>query len=239
MKAFYDSLRKSFGPLSANQVKGLDALLVASDGLPVRHRAYILATAWHETGPAASGLHMTPRKEIWGPTSAQHRYEGHKGLGNVQLGDGKRYMGRGYVQITGRDNYKKASTVVGRDLVSEPDLALEPDIAGNIIVDGMRRGWFTGKKMSDFGNYADMRKVVNGTDKATLIAGYADKFEAALRAVPADAPTVATQPPVVPVTPPTPEYVPPSSTPAQSLAAMILGAVAAAFAAFAYWMTKG
>ena len=180
MKAFFDTIRDAFGPLSQNQVDGLSILVKATQGLPLPHRAYILATAWHETGPEDSSLHMTPRREIWGPTAAQKRYEGRADLGNTVMGDGKRFMGRGYVQITGRANYQKASLLTGRDLVANPDLAIDPDIAALIIVDGMTKGWFTGKKLGDYTNYTDMRRVVNGTDRAELIAGYARTFEAAL-----------------------------------------------------------
>ena len=180
MKAFFDKVREGFGPLSQNQVDGLNTLLSATDSLPLKHRAYILATAWHETGPASSKLHMTPREEIWGHTDAQKRYEGRTDLGNTQKGDGYKYRGRGYVQITGRRNYQKASDKVGSDLVNTPDLALNPKIAAVILVDGMVEGWFTGKKLADYSSYRDMRRIVNGTDKADQIASYAETFERAL-----------------------------------------------------------
>lgn len=242
LKPFFDSLRASFGPLSQNQVDGIELLLQATAGLPLRHQAYILATAWHETGPASSNLHMTPRREIWGPTPAQRRYEGRVDLGNIQPGDGKRFMGRGYVQITGRHNYHRASNIVGRDLVKEPDLALDPAIAARIIVHGMVNGWFTGKKMADFDSYVNMRRVVNGTDRADLIAGYAEKFEAALKLLP-DKPAkpVAPVPPApAPIPPPKPET-PPAPLPdaGRGIAAIVLGAAGALIAALAAWIIGG
>lgn len=238
MKKVFDSLRDSFGPLAQNQVDGTQLLLRATEGMPTRHRAYILATAWHETGPASSPLHMTPRREIWGPTPAQSRYEGRADLGNTVLGDGKRYMGRGYVQITGRTNYRKASILTGKDLIANPDLALEPDIAAKIIVHGMVNGWFTGKKMADYTSYKDMRRVVNGTDRADIIAGYAEKFEAAIAAWRDIVQPV--QPSPTPI-PPIPSEPPPA--PVQeagtSIAAILLGAAGALIAAFAAWIMKG
>lgn len=239
MKAFYDALRPAFGPLAQNQVDGIGVLLKASEGMPLRHRAYVLATAWHETGPASSPLHMTPRREIWGPTPAQKGYEGRADLGNSILGDGKRYMGRGFVQLTGRRNYEKAASLTGKDLVGNPDLALDAQIAAAVMVDGMRRGWFTGKRLTDFDNYLNMRRVVNGTDKAALIADYAGTFEKALRALP---------PVVLPVSapiPPPPDIEPPPAAPQQAapaakkIAAIVIGAMMALFAALAAWMTKG
>jgi putative chitinase len=242
MKAFFESLRAAFGPLSINQVQGVEHLLKATEGLPSRHRAYVLATAWHETGPSSSSLHMTPRREIWGPTDAQRRYEGRKDLGNTVLGDGKRYAGRGYVQITGRANYQKASLITGKDLVGNPDLALNPEIAGTIIVHGMVNGWFTGRKMADFDSYTNMRRVVNGTDRAELIAGYAEKFEAALKLLPGNL-VEGVQPSPPPPAAQTPGQ--PSAHPAappdagSSIAAVVLGAAAALIAALVAWIMKG
>lgn len=242
MNSFFDALRAGFGPLRQNQVDGINCLVKATEGLPLRHRAYVLATAWHETGPASSSLHMTPRREIWGPTEAQKRYEGRADLGNTVLGDGKRFAGRGYVQITGRANYNKASLATGSDLVGNPDLALDPDIAAQIIVAGMRDGWFTGKKMADYTSYSDMRRVVNGTDKAQMIAGYADTFEKALKELPAKPITPVPAPPA-PTPPPAPET-PPAATPAPalpaaSLAGWVLAAAAGLVGLLVTWIMKG
>ena len=63
MTPFFDAVRKKFGSLTQNQVNGLKTLFSATGGMPLRHRAYIIATAWHETGPKSDPLHMTPRTE--------------------------------------------------------------------------------------------------------------------------------------------------------------------------------
>jgi putative chitinase len=68
-------------------------------------------------------------REIWGPTPTQRRYEGRRDLGNTQAGDGKRYMGRGILQITGRANYTEMAMRTGEPLVDQPELAERPDIA--------------------------------------------------------------------------------------------------------------
>lgn len=238
MKPFYDSLRALFGPLSQNQVMGINHLLKATEGLSIRHRAYILATAWHETGPVTSDLHMTPRLEIWGPTPAQKRYEWREDLGNTVLGDGKRFMGRGYVQITGRTNYRKASFLVGKDLVTNPDLALDPEIAAKIIVHGMVNGWFTGKKMADFKSYEGMRRVVNGLDRAKDIARYAEDFERALKALP-ETPAAPSKPiPPPPDVEPTPEPSKAPEKPSKVLAWIVAALITAAAVVTAYF-SKG
>lgn len=245
MKPFFDSIRASLfnGAMSQTQVSGVNFLLKATERLSLKHRAYILATVHHETGPVSSDLHWTPRREIWGPTAAQSRYEGREDLGNTYAGDGKRYMGRGYVQITGRTNYNKASNIVGQDLVANPDLALEPNIAAKIIVDGMTRGWFTGKKLSDFNSYVDMRRVVNGMDRAETIAEYAKKFEQALKLIP-ESPVELPQIEPLPAQPShleVPSQLPKNDieTPAQNIAKWIVAVVGAILAAFVAWMMKG
>jgi predicted chitinase len=186
MQQFYDEIRAAFGKISKEQVAHIDALVRATDGLPIRHRAYVLATAWHETG------RFRHTHEIWGPTAQQKKYEpgGAKAreLGNTMKGDGFRFRGRGYCQLTGRNNYVRASSVVGVDLVGNPDLAKRPDIAARCIVAGMRDGWFTGRKMADFASFVDMRRVVNGTDRAEMIAGYATAFLRAFMTMPPPVP---------------------------------------------------
>lgn len=187
-QAFFDAIRPLFGGLKQSQVRGLEILLAAVDGLPVRHQAYILATAKHETDDT-----MEPVRETLAKTDAEagQRLEGAWLKGKLPWvrtpywradKDGKRWFGRGYVQLTHKGNYQRAGSRMGVDLVSDPSAALSPMLAARIIVQGMSEGWFTGVKLSDCDNYRDMRKVVNGMDKADLIAGYAVKFEAALLA---------------------------------------------------------
>lgn len=85
--------------------------------------AHFMAQAAHETG----GFKWL--REIWGPTPAQLRYEGRADLGNTQPGDGKRFMGRGIFQLTGRANYERAGKAIGQPLTAQPELAERPDIA--------------------------------------------------------------------------------------------------------------
>lgn len=167
MKAFFDHVRRFFGPLSQPQVDGFMVILNATLSLPMRHRAYVLATVWHETAQTMQ------------PIAEYGKGKG-KPYGKPAGPHGKAYYGRGYVQLTWLANYQKAALATGRDLVANPDLAMEPDIASVILVRGMTEGWFTGKKLSDFTSYTAMRAIVNGTDKAALIAGHAEVFEDAL-----------------------------------------------------------
>jgi len=182
--AFFNAVRASLyaGSLNTAQINSLEAIGQAWEqyGDGDRHKlAYILATAHHETG-AFKWL-----REIWGPTKAQKGYEGRADLGNNQTGDGRKFAGRGFVQLTGRRNYADWSKRMGLDLLKEPDLVMSPAVAARILVQGSMLGTFTGKKLHDYINsdaldWADARRVINGTDKAELIAGYARLFLAAL-----------------------------------------------------------
>lgn len=182
---FFDAIRPLFGGLSTDQVRGLEILLAAVDGLPVRHQAYVLATAYHETAAT-----MQPVRETLAKTDAEaaRRLERAWKAGKLswvktpywRADNGKYWIGRGYVQLTHKVNYERAGKRMGIDLVADPSAAMSPMLAARIIVQGMSEGWFTGVKMSDCATYRDMRKVVNGMDRADMIAGYAAKFETAL-----------------------------------------------------------
>ncbi|GGE36433.1 hypothetical protein GCM10007276_12420 [Agaricicola taiwanensis] len=178
------------GKLTQAQVEGVEVILDAFENEPMEYTAYAMATAFHETAAT-----MQPIKERGGTAYFTRMYDikgqrpaKAKELGNLTPGDGAKYAGRGYVQLTGRANYQRASQVVGVDLIKKPDRAMEPDIASKILHDGMIEGWFTGKKLSDyFGpsavtNPVGARKIINGTDKAKLIAGYYEQFLGALKA---------------------------------------------------------
>lgn len=140
----------------------------ASGVVNKKHIAYILATAQHESH---LGRWMEEFASGWA-------YEGRANLGNTQPGDGPRYKGRGFVQLTGRRNYTFWKDRLGIDLVNRPEIAKEFAIAAKILVQGMRDGTFTGKKLSDYiGNdFINARRIINHTDRARLIAAIAEEF---------------------------------------------------------------
>ncbi|WP_345540380.1 glycoside hydrolase family 19 protein [Variovorax defluvii] len=93
---------------------------------PLRAAAFLAQLA-HESGE------FRWMEEIWGPTDAQKRYEPPgtlaTRLGNTQPGDGKRFKGRGPIQITGRFNYKRYGDLLHIDLLAQPERAAQPDVA--------------------------------------------------------------------------------------------------------------
>jgi predicted chitinase len=88
------------------------------------------------------------------------QYEGRKDLGNIYPGDGVKYKGRGFIQITGRVNYTEAAKALGIDLVNRPELAEKPDIAIKVSI------WFwknkVRPKISNFNNTKAVTRSVNG-----------------------------------------------------------------------------
>lgn len=138
-----------------------------------RQIAYILATAYHECyNPRTPETRLTPMKEFGGEAYLK----------------GKKYYpfyGRGFSQLTWETNYKKESKRLGIDLIKNPDQMLITSIAANSHVYCMKNGVYTGKKLSDYINdqktdFINARRIINGTDRAELIAGYASKFLQAL-----------------------------------------------------------
>ena len=190
---FFDHVRGPLfgGKLTPGQVGGMTAILdlwEAEKGpQDDRWLAYMLATAFHETATT-----MRPIKEFGGAAYYNKLY-GPQGSnptrarahGNTEPGDGAKYCGRGYVQLTWKNNYKAMSTVTGADLVADPERAMEPAIAGKIMSHGMRKGSFTGKKLADYfsgakSDWVNARRIINGLDRAQLVANYAKVFYAAI-----------------------------------------------------------
>jgi len=179
---FYKRVRSKLGALSQRQVNGFEEVLRAIEGLPLSFQAYALATVWHETAktmePVREGLNAS---EAWRKRNLRY-YP---------------WYGRGYVQLTWESNYKtadreasKAGLIKEGELLKNPDLAMRPDVSAFILRNGMVRGWFSGKKFSDYlpekgvatrDQYMQARRIINIMDKADLIEDYAQVFEKGLR----------------------------------------------------------
>ncbi len=154
--------------------KGIATLLDFSNGVfSPAQTAYVLATAYHETD-----RYRAPGLEEYASGAA---YEGRKDLGNVMKGDGRKFKGRGYVQVTGRVHYQKWSNILGLDLVNNPQLVSVPEIAATIGVFGMQTGNFTGVSLGRYVNskttdFVNARRVINGVDRAQAVANYAKAY---------------------------------------------------------------
>ena len=169
-KEFYSQIRATLvkGGLNQAQVDGFEAILDEWEKrklTDLRWLAYIMATAWHETAQR-----MQPIEEFG------------RGRGKAYA---PTYYGRGFVQITWERNYARLSDVIGVDLVTHPEKALEMDNAIQILFVGMIDGLFTGKALSDYfdknADWRGARAIVNGKDRAAEIAGYAQKIWDSLR----------------------------------------------------------
>jgi len=184
-KQFYDVIHPmlfSHG-LSERQFQGIEAVLgVCADSNITDNRqiAYILATIYHEcdktmqpieeSGKGAGYDYGKKLKRGGGPG---HRFP--------YTTPDQIYYGRGFVQLTWYENYEAQSKILGVDLLNHPELALDPSIAGKILIHGMTKGDFTGHMLSQYFNqdttdYINARKIINGLDCAQLIAGYAHTF---------------------------------------------------------------
>lgn len=167
---FFDRIRRAVfgGKLTQAQVSGINKILAYRDSnwpkMSDDELAYVLATVTHETA-----FRMQPIKE----------------MGSAAYFATKRYapdwIGRGLIQITWKYNYVKFG------IQNNPDSALTWPVALDIAFRGMIFGMFTGKKLADYikpgktPDYVGARRIINGTDRAKLIAGYALAYQDALK----------------------------------------------------------
>lgn len=167
LTTFFSYVRRApfGGRLTQAQIDGMNAILMEWDRrklLDKRWLGYMLATAFHETGAK-----MQPVREMGGEKYLRSK---------------KYYpwVGEGLVQVTWEENHRKFGATKPGQLLTMP-------IAIKALFDGMIKGMFTGKKLGDYFNAAKddpegARRIVNGTDKKSLIAGYHKNFMDALEA---------------------------------------------------------
>ena len=165
-----------FTKFSQKQVDSIESIMAKCNlyGLTREQAAYTLATAYHEAyNPKVANSRITPIEEFGGESYLKSKpyYP---------------YYGRGFVQLTWERNYDKQGKRLNLDLVGCPELALTTHIAADILVHGMLHGEFTGKKLTDYVNsekkdYHNARRIINGMDRADLIASYAVRMEICIK----------------------------------------------------------
>ncbi|AXL52991.1 putative eF hand domain protein [Paraburkholderia caffeinilytica] len=196
------SPKHNLPPLSGKSEENLKTLLEwieflyasKSEIFNIRYVAYMLATSRIESYDFHTQTFFGPFSELISYDKAERDYgSGPTALNptraiahhNNTQGDGYKYRGRGLVQITWKANYENFTPIVGVNLADQPDEALSWKNAAVIMVEGMIRGIFTGKKLSDYINefhadYVGARRIINGTERNIVFAEYAKKFETLL-----------------------------------------------------------
>jgi predicted chitinase len=165
-----------FKEISEKQLRGITAILDKYEESEInnpKQLAYILATVYHETYDFLRGVReMHPMKELGGEAYLKRKpyYP---------------YYGRDFCHTTWLSNFEKVKAFSGVDVVKDPDKIADISLATDVLFHFMIKGLYTGKKLSDYitttrCDYDGARRIINGTDKAKLIAGYAMKFEKAL-----------------------------------------------------------
>lgn len=185
LKPFFDYIRPSplYKRLTTSHVQGHENIIkvMKEHKVPLSWAAYILATAYHETAqrmqPVREGLNAS---DAWRKRNLRY-YP---------------WYGRGHVQLTWEENYRRADRELGLggELVRNADLALDPEISAEVMVRGMMNGWFSGdrkgrhtlvrhlpnKDKATRTQFRNARRIVNLMDKADLIAGHAVIYQNAL-----------------------------------------------------------
>lgn len=83
-------------------------------------------------------------------------------LGNTKVGDGARYKGRGFVQLTGRENYETIGNNIGQNLIDNPELANDPQIASDILASFLKSRESNIRQAIDAQDFRTARTYVNG-----------------------------------------------------------------------------
>lgn len=195
--SFFGAIRPHMrgGRLTQDQVLGFEAVIThcLEKDITLEHTAYILATAYHETGGRMTAVREGFAKTDRGARLAVEKLYQKKIIRrNYALpeSNGRSYYGRGLVQLTHLDNYAKTGHALGLDLVTYPDQMLDLETSVRAMVWGMTTGSYRGKSLDDMLPFNDptpqewkaARDIINGDTRKNgeMIGKYAQMFYSAL-----------------------------------------------------------
>lgn len=148
------------------------------------HESARFKTRFENLNYSAAGLWKIFRRHFASPAEtnafarqpekiANRVYRNRMGNGNTASGDGWRYRGRGYLQLTGKDNYKRYGAAIGEDLVNNPDSAADPDVCWLIAAEYLSRTRRSGQTLLQWADVPDILMVTKGINGGTH--GLADR----------------------------------------------------------------
>ncbi|MBQ0112892.1 MAG: hypothetical protein KBT03_07170 [Bacteroidales bacterium] len=194
----FNILRASLSrTLTQEQVDGINHYVSEIDkdgGISYAQASYVLATVWHETATKMKPIEEYGKGQgrpygTWHKNSKGDLYSfknGNKKEAYLYKDYPHLYYGRGDTQNTWFDNYSKLSKVFGVDFLRKPELLLTREWSTKATLYSMKNGLYTGKKLSDYINttktdFVNARRIINGVDRASQIAKYAEIFLKALK----------------------------------------------------------
>lgn len=192
-KLFFDSIRKDFGSLNQSQVEGIEFILdswVKFGNTDNRKLAYTLGTIHHETDAKFQPIeeYGKGKGKLYG-TNVKFSKKPYFDTKNI-------FYGRGYTQNTWYENYAELTRLAELTMLAEsqghdwdffnkPELLLQKEPSIWATFEAMKRGLYTGKKLSDYFNdnltdWFNARRIINILDKAKLISDYSQNYYKAL-----------------------------------------------------------
>jgi len=164
------------GSISSKQFEGIEAIINGYNKRCIndlRKLAYALSTVYHETAKTMQAISEYGKGKNYDYGKKLKMSRKPYSLPN-QI-----FYGRGYPQLTWYENYDNMGKQLGLDLLNNPDLMLKLDVSVDALFIGMSKGMFTGKKLSEYftpdkTDWVNARRIINGTDAAERIAGYAN-----------------------------------------------------------------
>ncbi len=162
----WSALEASGAMLTREQLRGVMTRLSvarADECLPsliAAMREADITNAQRQAAFLAQLAHESGELRYFEELASGDAYEGREGLGNTQKGDGRRYKGRGPIQLTGRANYRAAGRALGLDLEGEPTRAADVDVGFRVA------GWYWTTRglnaLADAGNFREITRLING-----------------------------------------------------------------------------